>query len=277
MFVSLNETPINKPKTPVFAHDKISIKEKKAQNQALLRVDILYEDDEILVLNKPKNLVVHPAAGHSGLTLVDWLLERNFTLSSLDLKRPGIVHRLDKNTTGAIVVAKTNKAHENLKAQLQTRSLGRYYLAIIEGKLKNNISVDACIGRSLKNRTTMSVQKCAKPAKTVFSKICLSNDGQKELIAAKLFTGRTHQIRVHLRHIGQKILGDETYGDKNTKFSLMLHAFLLHLKHPSSQENLLIKAPLQEDFNNVIEQFFNKEKTHAKLNQASILSSFDSL
>jgi 23S rRNA pseudouridine1911/1915/1917 synthase len=162
------------------------------------------------------------------------------------------VHRIDKETSGALVIAKNNEAHVSLSAQLEDKSMGRYYLAIIDLPLKENVVVELPIGRSLKNRLKMDVVKDGRMAKSAFAKLVLSKDTKKELIAAKLFTGRTHQIRVHLQGLSRHILGDSLYGFKSQNGTIprvMLHAYILYLKHPRTGQLLQINAPLWDDFN----------------------------
>ncbi len=169
----------------------------------------------MMVVNKPSGLVVHPAPSVKGATLVDWLVSKGVSLSNiLGKERYGIVHRIDKNTTGALVVAKTNEAHEKLSFQLRNKSMGRYYLAVIDHPLKESCIVEKPIGRSRKNRYKMDVVNGGKDSKSAFYKL-IQNDDNLELIVAKLFTGRTHQIRVHLKSLGRHILGDVLYGFKS--------------------------------------------------------------
>ena len=178
-------------------------------------VEIIYEDNDILVINKPYNLTVHDAPSVKDATLVDWLKLNNISLSTLSgEERHGIVHRLDKGTSGVMVVAKTNQAHLGLSKQLEDKSMGRYYIAIIDMPLKDNVIIDKPIGRNQNNRLKMSIEENGRNAKSAFYKLDLSNKENFELIAAKLYTGRTHQIRVHLSSMNRHILGDNLYGFK---------------------------------------------------------------
>ena len=162
-------------------------------------IEIIYEDDYILVVNKPYNLTVHDAPSVKDATLVDWLKLKNISLSTISgEERHGIVHRLDKGTSGVMVVAKTNEAHIGLSKQLEDKTMGRYYLAIIDLPLKENTLVEKSIARNPNNRLKMAIDENGRIAKSAFSKIALSDNEKYELISAKLFTGRTHQIRVHL-------------------------------------------------------------------------------
>ncbi|OQX58761.1 MAG: pseudouridine synthase [Helicobacteraceae bacterium 4484_230] len=215
-------------------------------------VEILYEDDFLLVINKPSGLTVHPAPSVKEPTLVDWLKHKGIRLSTLSgEERHGIVHRLDKGTSGTMVIAKTNNIHEALSRQLQDKSMGRYYLAIITPPLKDDLTtVEKPIGRSMHNRLKMAEIEGAKEAKTLFKKLLLSRDEKSELIACKLFTGRTHQIRVHLETFSRHILGDHLYGIKSKKDKIsriLLHAYLIYFKHPHTGKTLRITAPLPDE------------------------------
>ncbi|HEY9129990.1 MAG TPA: RluA family pseudouridine synthase, partial [Sulfurovum sp.] len=214
--VSVNDKTVIKSSFKVTEGDEISYTFKEAEKRVAPPVDfdieILYEDDYMLVVNKPSGLVVHPAPSVKEPTLVDWLIHKGISLSTISgEERYGIVHRIDKETTGALVIAKDNKAHEALSMQLQDKSMGRYYLALIDCPLKENTVVDKPIGRNPNNRLKMDIVPHGRSAKTAFVKLLTSQHGV-ELIAAKLFTGRTHQIRVHLNSLGRHILGDDLYG-----------------------------------------------------------------
>ena len=231
-------------------------------------VEILYEDDHMMVVNKPSGLVVHPAPSVKEPTLVDWLIHKGISLSTVSgEERHGIVHRIDKETTGALVVAKTNEAHQVLSEQLQDKSMGRYYLAIIDHPLKENVIVGQPIGRNPANRLKMGIVPGGKTAKTAFVKIA-EGKRKTELIAAKLFTGRTHQIRVHLGRLGRHILGDDLYGFKSKKDTIArvnLHAYLLYLKHPESGEKMEFVAPLFDDMKAFISRNFDEKEIEKKI------------
>jgi len=236
----------------------------------------LYEDDDILVINKPSGLVVHGAPSVKEATLVDWLRKQNIRLSTISgEERNGIVHRLDKETSGAILIAKSNFAHEALSKQLQDRSMGRYYLAVVNYPLKDNITIDKPIARNPKNRLKMAVVEGGKEAKTAFAKVA---QGRKdsELVAAKLFSGRTHQIRVHLGALNRYILGDRLYGYKEQKLEhrMFLHAYLLYFIHPRSGELVEVIAPLLKDMQEYVKENFNKEKEYDKLTKDDIKELF---
>jgi 23S rRNA pseudouridine1911/1915/1917 synthase len=232
-------------------------------------IPIIFEDEDILVINKPPHITVHPAPSVKEPTVVDWLKSKNISLSSLNgEERNGIVHRIDKETSGALVIAKNNASHTNLAKQLENRTLGRYYLAIIDYPLKNDIIVDKPIGRNPKNRLKMGIVANGKAAKSAFCSLLTNEIEQTELIGAKLYTGRTHQIRVHLSALGRHILGDNLYGFKSQKDKIdriMLHAYYLYLIHPKSGEKMAFTAPLYDDFKEQLFRFFTKEKLHETL------------
>ncbi len=241
-------------------------------------VEIIYEDEDLLIINKPPKLIVHPAKSVKEPTLVDWLKHKGISLSTLSAEeRHGIVHRIDKETSGALVVAKNNETHTALSKQLEDKSMGRYYLSLIDTPLKENIIIDKPIGRDPNNRIKMAINKNGKDAKSAFIKLALAKDNSKELISIKLFTGRTHQIRVHLNSISRHIINDFTYGFKSKKDKLqrvMLHAYLIYFIHPKSGELIIKKAPLFEDFKSILKQQFNTKDIDEKLNQDYIINSF---
>jgi len=242
-------------------------------------VPILYEDDDLLVVNKPPFLTVHGAPSVKEATLVDWLQFKGINLSTISgEERHGIVHRIDKETSGALVIAKNNEAHVSLSSQLEDKSMGRYYLALIDLPLKDDIVVELPIGRSVNNRLKMDVAKRdGRMAKSAFAKLLTSRDGKKELIAAKLFTGRTHQIRVHLQALSRHILGDSLYGFKSQNGTIprvMLHAYIVYLKHPKTGQLLQIHAPLWDDFDAYLTHHFSKEEVNEKITLDSIVNGF---
>jgi len=265
--VSVNGKTVTKPGFKVAEGDRVHYTFKEAKKRAPVDVDfdveILYEDDYLLVVNKPSGLVVHPAPSVKGPTLVDWLVKKGVSLSTISgEERHGIVHRIDKETTGALVIAKDNKTHEKLSEQLQDKSMGRYYLALIDYPLKEDIVVDKPIGRNPKNRLKMDVVPNGKEAKTAFRKLALSAHNV-ELIAAKLFTGRTHQIRVHLNTLGRHILGDDLYGFKSKRDKIprvYLHAYLLYLVHPETGKQMEFIAPLFDDMKAYLKKYFIPEE-----------------
>jgi len=243
-------------------------------------VEILYEDEVMMVVNKPSGLVVHPAPSVKEATLVDWLIHKGISLSTISgEERHGIVHRIDKETTGALVIAKTNEAHQKLSEQLQDKSMGRYYLAVIDCPLKQSGIVEKPIGRNPNNRLKMDIRAEGKEAKSAFCKL-LENERKIELIAVKLFTGRTHQIRVHLQSLGRHILGDTLYGFKSKKDTInrvYLHAYKLYMFHPLSGKKMEFVAPLVSDMKDFIEKQFNQGEIDEKINPIVIDSYFPSI
>ncbi len=274
-FVKVNEKVINKPSYEVIIGDKIDVfipiqEAKKVEFKEDFNISIIYEDEHILVLNKPPFLVIHDAPSVKESTLVDWLKNSRFSLSTLSgEERYGIVHRLDKETSGAIVIAKTNIAHMSLAKQLEDRSMGRYYLAVIDLPLKEDIIVDKPIERNPKNRLKMGIVNGGRVAKSAFKKLLLSKNEKLELISAKLFTGRTHQIRVHLNSLNRHILGDSLYGFKSLDVRIervFLHAYILHLIHPITNEYMEFVAPLPNDLKIFLEQNFSTELLYETIN-----------
>ena len=220
-------------------------------------LDILYEDPELLVVNKPKGMVVHPSAGHSSGTLVNALLYHcSGQLSGINgVQRPGIVHRIDKDTTGALVVCKTDLAHQSLAAQLKEHSITRRYRAVVHHNIREDEgTVDAPIGRHPVDRKKMAVNyRNGKRAVTHYR--VLERFGDYTYIECRLETGRTHQIRVHMSHIGHPLLGDEIYGPAKCLFRLQgqcLHAMVLGFLHPVTGEYLEFTAPLPEYFEQLL-------------------------
>lgn len=262
------EAQLNKRKDEEFLKNSLEDKE----------VEIIYEDAYILVLNKPYNLTVHNAPSVKDATLVDWLKLKNISLSTISgEERHGIVHRLDKGTSGVMVIAKTNEAHLNLSKQLEDKSMGRYYLAILDLALKENVIIEKPIGRNPNNRLKMSIEENGRYAKSAFSKIALSDNEKFELIACKLYTGRTHQIRVHLSSINRHILGDNLYGFKgelNKINRFLLHAYYLYLTHPVTNKQMCFKANLPEDIKNFLNTNFQKENINDKIDEKYIINSF---
>lgn len=265
--ISVDDKLITKPGLKLKVNQKLHINFPEPVVTEPMEIDfdvpILFEDDDILVINKPKGLTVHPAPSVKEPTLVDWLKHKGIRLSTLSgEERHGIVHRLDKGTTGVMVVAKSNEAHEALSRQLQDRTMGRFYLAIINIPLKDNIIVDKPIGRNSTNRLKMAVVEGGKASKTEFTKLYPSKDEKSELIACKLYSGRTHQIRVHLESIGRGIIGDHLYGFKSKEDKIneiFLHAYILYFVHPTSKEKMEFVAPIQEGMKNYLNDNFDME------------------
>ncbi|BCD62102.1 23S rRNA pseudouridine1911/1915/1917 synthase [Nitratiruptor sp. YY08-26] len=280
-FVTVDNQKITKTGYRLKEGDEIVVNlPKPRQSQRCdvdFEVDIVYEDEDILVVNKPSGIVVHPAPSVKEATLVDWLKSKGISLSTLSgEERHGIVHRIDKETSGLLVVAKNDQVHLALSQQLQDKSMGRYYLAIIEPPLKENIIVDKPIGRSPKNRLKMTIINSGRVARSAFVKILQSKNGVYELIGAKLFTGRTHQIRVHLASLQRHILGDSLYGFKSKKATIprvFLHAYVLYLRHPKSNKEMRFVAPLPDDMQQFLQKNFEMENVYEKI----IPETFDKL
>ena len=240
---------------------KVTIPEPKTVDIAPkeMALDILYEDEDVLVLNKPKGLVVHPAAGHQDDTLVNGLLyAMGDSLSGINGElRPGIVHRIDKDTSGLLAVAKNDLAHAVLASQLKDHSMARTYEAIVCGGFREDSgTVDAPIGRHPSDRKKMCVtQRNSKNAVTHWE-VVRRYRGYTH-VRCKLETGRTHQIRVHMAHIGHPILGDTVYGHKKPELgqdSQCLHAGILCFRHPRDGRPVIVHAPLPEYFRQVLEK-----------------------
>ena len=219
-------------------------------------LDILYEDSDIIVVNKAQGMVVHPAAGNTSGTLVNALLYRSKELSRINGDiRPGIVHRIDKDTSGILVVAKNDDSHMKLAEQLKDHSMIRVYLALVEGVIKNDKgTVDANLGRHPIDRKKMAVVKEGRRAITHYK--VLERFDKYTLVECRLETGRTHQIRVHMAHIGHPVVGDPVYGYKKQRFNLegqLLHAKMLGFIHPSTGKYLEFQEDLPLYFKRVLE------------------------
>ena len=229
-------------------------------------LDILYEDSDLIVVNKPKGMVVHPAPGHSTGTLVNALLYHCAdSLSGINgAVRPGIVHRIDRDTTGSLVAAKNDASHESLAHQFKEHSITRSYRAIVHGNLtQDEITIDAPIGRHPKDRKKMAVLKNGQgTSRNAITHVrVLERFGSFTYIECVLETGRTHQIRVHLSHIGHPVLGDAVYGPKSCPFRLegqTLHAMVLGFIHPSTQKYMEFTAPLPEYFSHLLKKLSAK-------------------
>lgn len=227
-------------------------------------VDILYEDDDIAVINKPQGLTVHPAGGNYTDTLVNALMYRLDKLSGINGEiRPGIVHRLDKDTSGVMVVAKNDAAHLNLSAQIAKRTVKKEYLALLEGNLKDDSgTIVTRIGRSPKNRKLMAVLPEGREAVTDYT--VLSRFDDNCLVLFVIRTGRTHQIRVHAKYLGHPVVGDKSYGYKKQKFDLngqLLHAYRLTFTHPTTGKVMTFVAPVPDYFVKVYDTLAAKNGT----------------
>ena len=254
-----------KPSTVVIEYDEVKMITPEAVIPEILPqdipLDILYEDNDVIIVNKPKGMVVHPAPGHYDGTLVNALMYHCKDLSGINgVLRPGIVHRIDRDTTGSIIVCKNDVAHESIAKQLKEHSIERKYIAIIHGNnIDDNGRIDAPIGRSSNDRKKMAVVFGGKNAVTNYS-VLERFDGYA-LVECKLETGRTHQIRVHMSHINHPILGDEVYCNYKSPFKLngqCLHAMTLGFTHPVTGERIVINAPIPEYMDKLINILRNK-------------------
>ncbi|MBP1156258.1 MULTISPECIES: RluA family pseudouridine synthase [unclassified Paenibacillus] len=221
-------------------------------------IEVVYEDSDVIVVNKPRGMVVHPAPGHSGGTLVNALLHHCKDLSGINgVMRPGIVHRIDKDTSGLLMAAKNDLAHNGLAEQLKAHTVNRKYFALVHGNVPHdNGTVDAPIGRDPKDRKLYTVtERNSKHAITHF--VVLERLEDYTLLELKLETGRTHQIRVHMKFIGHPLVGDPAYGPSKSKGVLMegqaLHAAVLGFEHPRTGESLQFEAPMPEDMLRLLE------------------------
>lgn len=222
-------------------------------------LDILYEDSDVILINKPKDMVVHPAAGHYTGTLVNALMYHcKGDLSGINgVLRPGIVHRIDKDTTGVLIVCKNDKAHNALAEQLKEHSITRKYRAIVCGNLKEDEgTVDAPLGRHPQDRKKMAIVRTGGKRAVTHYRV-LERFGNYTYIECQLETGRTHQIRVHMASLGHPLLGDEIYGRVKSPFKLegqTLHAMVLGFIHPTTGEYMEFEAPLPEYFEKLLEK-----------------------
>jgi len=257
--VLLNSQVINKPHHKISSSDQIKVvvpdKEKAEFLPEDIPLEIVYEDDDVLVINKQPGLVVHPGSGNQEHTLVNALLGRKMQLSDINKNRPGIVHRLDKDTSGLLVIAKNNASHLKLAEQFAEHSIQRKYIAIVCGRVEfDEDIIEASIGRHPQKRKSMAVSYLpnSKYAKTFYK--TLKRSKNFSLLELHPFTGRTHQLRVHLAHLGYPILGDTKYG-KNKNFSrLALHAQEIGFIHPSTNKLIHFTSQIPAEFLDFIEK-----------------------
>jgi 23S rRNA pseudouridine1911/1915/1917 synthase len=244
-----------RPRDPVRTGDIVELREPEvakidAQPEQM-NLEVLFEDDDLLVLNKPAGLVMHPGAGHQQHTLVNALLAHCQNLSGIGgSERPGIVHRLDKETSGALVIAKNDATHRDLSKQFAARTMGKIYLALVAGTPRKTTGIiDKAIARHPVHRQRISIaRRQGRSAKTEYRVV--RSSGDVSLVECTLHSGRTHQIRVHLHDLGHPVLGDKLYGGKRAgDFSRqMLHAWKLSFRHPRSGEQMSFEAPIPPDF-----------------------------
>ncbi|WP_434737678.1 RluA family pseudouridine synthase [Limosilactobacillus sp.] len=260
--VTVNGTTV-KPKYKLAVGDEVVVQPEKPQKIDLepenIPLDIVYEDDDVIVVNKPQGMVVHPAPGHPNHTLVNALLYHS-PLSTINGEfRPGIVHRIDKDTSGLLMVAKNDLAHRSLAAQLKAKTTQREYVALVHGVIKEERgTIDAPLGRSKKDRKKQAVVDDGRHAVTHFK--VLERFQHYTLVSCRLETGRTHQIRVHMKYIGHPLAGDPLYGPRKTLpgNGQYLHARLLGFKHPRTGEQMTFTSPLPDYFQQMIDHL---EKT----------------
>lgn len=261
--VSVNGKVVTEKKTKLKVGDRLELKIPPPQPLDLqpeaIPLDILYEDDQLLIVNKPAGLVVHPAPGHENGTLVNALLHHCPNLPGIgEVKRPGIVHRLDKDTTGAIVVAKTDLAYQHLQGQIQAKTARREYLGIVFGAPHTSEGIiDTYIGRHPVDRQKMAVLPSAKTTRRAITAWqVIERLGNYSLLKFQLETGRTHQIRVHSSYLGHPLVGDKIYGTggklKVKLTGQALHAYSLTISHPISGEIIQAIAPLPEEFEKLL-------------------------
>lgn len=263
--ILVNRNPV-KTSYAIQKGDSITITIPEAKETTLkpqdIPLDIVYEDDDILVVNKAKGMVVHPAAGNPEGTLVNAVMAHcKGNLSGIGGElRPGIVHRLDKDTSGLLIVAKNDKAHIQMSKQIQDREVKKIYIALVRGIIsENEATINMPIGRSMQDRKKMAVTKKGKEAITHFQ--VLERFDKYTLLKVKIDTGRTHQIRVHMAEIGHPVVGDMLYSNGKNEFGVegqMLHATSLDFKHPITQKPLHLEAPLPQYFEEVLKQLKNK-------------------
>ncbi|EIC4559793.1 RluA family pseudouridine synthase [Listeria monocytogenes] len=254
-----------KPNYKVQVGDEIHYEVREPEELEVLAedipLDIYFEDKDMLVVNKPEGMVVHPSAGHASGTLVNALLFHCDDLSGINGKiRPGIVHRIDKDTSGLLMVAKNDHAHESLAKQLKDKTSDREYIALVHGdNVHQKGTIEAPIGRAKEDRQKMAVVRDGKEARTHFE--VLERLPGYTLINCKLDTGRTHQIRVHLKYIGHPLAGDPKYGPKNTikGNGQFLHAAKLGFDHPTTKERMMFEAPLPSSFEKALKSLRQEE------------------
>lgn len=238
-------------------NDVIEIQEEQKEELNIdcsnIDIDVVYEDEYLLIVNKQSGLVVHPSVGHHNDTLVNALMNK-FKLSNIDSDRPGIVHRIDKDTSGLMIVAKDNKTHELLADMIKNKKVERIYWALVEGVINHDTgTIDAPIGRDVNNRQKMSVtDKFSKDAITHFRVLKRFRD--KTLVECRLETGRTHQIRVHFNYINHPVVGDPVYGRKNnvSEFGQYLHSKSIKFVHPITNKEIYIQSELPKEFKEIL-------------------------
>lgn len=248
-------------------NDNITIQIEEPKSSKLeaqdIPLNIIYEDNDIIVINKPKGMVVHPGNGNPDNTLVNAVLAHcKGSLSGIGGEiRPGIVHRIDKDTSGLIIVAKNDKSHINLSEQIKNHEVTKIYTALVKGNIsEDEATIDMPIGRDKKDRKKMSVTRDGKEAVSHIKVV--KRYGNYTLIRVKIDTGRTHQIRVHMAKIGHPVVGDEVYSSGKNEFGVkgqMLHSTILKFKHPISGKGIMLEAPLPQYFEDVLSKLDKSE------------------
>lgn len=248
-------------------NDNITIQIEEPKSSKLeaqdIPLNIIYEDNDIIVINKPKGMVVHPGNGNPDNTLVNAVLAHcKGSLSGIGGEiRPGIVHRIDKDTSGLIIVAKNDKSHINLSEQIKNHEVTKIYTALVKGNIsEDEATIDMPIGRNKKDRKKMSVTRDGKEAVSHIKVV--KRYGNYTLIRVKIDTGRTHQIRVHMAKIGHPVVGDEVYSSGKNEFGVkgqMLHSIILKFKHPISGKEIMLEAPLPQYFEDVLSKLDKSE------------------
>lgn len=257
--ILVNEKKV-KPSYKVHVGDKITIEDVKINNEEITPwdypLDIVYEDDDIIIVNKPSGMVVHPGAGNHEHTLVNALKSHTDKLSDINgVERLGIVHRIDKDTSGLIIVAKTNKAHEILGEYFKNHSIKREYIALLCGVLPHDTAtIDAPIGRDEKNRLRMTVTP-NNSKRAVTHLTVLKRYKEYTLVKARLETGRTHQIRVHTKYIGYPVYNDPVYANKSEgDFGQFLHSYSMEFIHPIAKEKMYFKREVPKYFQDFLDK-----------------------
>lgn len=256
--VLINGIPVKKSSVKTANGDRVTLMVPESVIPDILPedipLDILYEDQDVIVVNKPKGMVVHPSFGHFSGTLVNALLFHCKDLSGINgVLRPGIVHRIDKDTTGSVIACKNDLSHESLAKQLKDHSIKRLYRTIVNGNLKEDGIIDKPIGRSKSDRKKMGIVEGGKNAVTHYR--ILESFGNHTYAECRLETGRTHQIRVHMASIGHPVMGDKVYGSGKSPYNTegqVLHAMTLGFIHPVSGEYIETVAPLPEYFEKIL-------------------------
>ena len=258
--ITVNGKP-TKSSYKIEENDEITIEVPEVETTEIkpenIKIDIVYEDSDIAVINKQAGLVVHPAHGHYSGTLVNALLYHIKDLSGINGEiRPGIVHRLDKDTSGLIVIAKNDKVHAALTEMFQKKKIRKTYLAILKGKLnKSEGKIVTQIGRDKNDRKKMTViDDAAKGKNAITNYRVISQNNLFTLVKVNIETGRTHQIRVHMRHLGYPILGDSVYGRKDNEKRQMLHAYKLEFIHPVTGRQMEFIGEIPEDFQKALKK-----------------------